>query len=216
VGRFGFLGKLWLARGDAGYVLLLVDENIFVRGFDLQGACAELAAHPDALGFSLRLGTNTTYCYTRDTPQRVPQFARVVDGVLKFDWTSAERDFGYPLEVGSSVYRLGDLVTLLCGLPFENPNTLESHMADRASTFQGKYPYLLCFEQSVTFSNPVNRVQDVYVTNRAGTVPEYESEHLAEMFATGYRIRVDAYAGFVPSACEQELKLVFEKRGVIF
>lgn len=212
-GRSGLLDRLRFDRGRTDYALLLVDDNIIVRDFSLRGVCAALGAHADAVGFSLRLGTNTTYCYSRDRSQEVPPCTRVGEGILKFDWTNAEWDFGYPLEISSSIYRLGELIPLLRELVFENPNSLESHMAGRAPAIQGKYPYLLCFEQSATFCNALNRVQDVYVTNRAGTAPEYESERLTQMFAAGYRIRVDAYSGFVPLACHQEVKLVFEKHG---
>ncbi len=72
-------------------------------------------------------------------------------------------------------------------------------------------PALLCYEQSVTFCNPVNKVQTVYA-NRAGTASEYAADHLAELFDQGYRVQVAAYAGFVPSACHQEVELTYERR----
>jgi hypothetical protein len=69
----------------------------------------------------------------------------------------------------------------------------------------------LCYENSVTFCNPINKVQTV-ATNRAGSVVEYSSDHLAQLFESGYRIKVEAYTGFVPNACHQEVALNFEKR----
>lgn len=192
-------------------VLLLVDDNIFVRGFDLHKAGDALIAHPDALGVSLRLGINTTYCYPVDRRQALPTFTSLTDGMLKFNWTNAQWDFGYPLEVSSSLYRLGELFPFLSGLSFNNPNSLEGRMAARARLFKKSKPFLLCYENSVTFCDPINKVQTV-TANRAGSVVEYSSDHLAQLFESGYRIKVEAYTGFVPNACHQEVALNFEKR----
>lgn len=45
------------------YVLFLVDDNLFVRSFSIEKIIESLRINPDVLGFSLRLGTNTNYCY---------------------------------------------------------------------------------------------------------------------------------------------------------
>ena len=206
----GLLGPVWAAGGPPRYVLFLVDDNIFVRRFSLRGIHEELAAHPDALGFSLRLGMNTTYCYALDKPQALPPFTQLGKQVLKYDWTSAEYDFGYPLEVSSSIYRLHELFPFLSWISFDNPNTLEGQLAKRARVFRKSRPHLLCCEQSATFCNPVNKVQTVN-KNRARPTPEYSSERLSQLFDAGFRIKVEAYTGFVPNACHQEIELTFEK-----
>lgn len=192
-------------------VLFMVDDNVFVREFRLLEVQESLAEHQDALGFSLRLGTNTTYCYALDRPQAVPVFASLNGQVLGFNWANdGDRDFGYPLEVSSSVYRVRELVPLLASFQFSDPNTLESSMAARADRFRGRFPYLLCYKESVTFCNPINMVQKVY-PNRVRVTPEYSSERLARLFDEGYRINVESYRGFVPNACHQELDLVLAK-----
>lgn len=196
-------------HGD--YCLLLVDDCIFVRSFRLEDVVQALGLNPRALGFSLRLGSNTTYCYSLNRAQAVPAFREISANVRRFHWVGAEGDFGYPLEVSSSIYRLKMLRHLLGNLRFENPSTLESQMALQARSLAARFPELICFDRSVAFCVPLNRVQDVY-RNRASTYERYSVETLADLFDLGKRIDVRGLSGFTPSACHQEINLQFERR----
>ncbi|MCX6055961.1 MAG: hypothetical protein NTZ74_13820 [Chloroflexi bacterium] len=71
-------------------------------------------------------------------------------------------------------------------------------------------PTLLCSPLSITFCNPVNHVQMV-AKNIAGKYFSYSSNQLADLFDQGKRIDVDAYSGFIPNACRQEVELLFNK-----
>jgi hypothetical protein len=208
--HFGFLSNLPTQKRVETSLLLLVDDNLFIRDFSLEKVDKTLREQPDCLGFSLRLGTNTTYCYPHDKPQARPAFQHLPGGILKYEWVSAEEDFGYPLEVSSSVYRLNQILRLLMNLPFNNPNLLEGKMASSARTYRTTAPFLLCFEHSVTFCNPVNIVQTV-LENRAAATAEYSPQRLSELFDQGYRIQVDAYDTLTPNACHQEVALIFEQ-----
>jgi len=194
--------------GMYGTVLLLVDDNLFVRDFELGTAVRYLVGQPQAIGFSLRLGANVRHDYMHDRPTRPPQFDRSADGVLRWDWRTAEHDFGYPLEVSSSIYRGADLRALLEGQRFGNPNELEGVLAAQAGRVASVRPMLLSFERSVTFCNPVNLVQTV-CANRSGRDGRYRADRLAELFDEGVRIDVAAYDGFVPRGCHQEVALEF-------
>ncbi len=192
------------------YVLFLTDDNIFVRKFNLQTILNSLENISDALGFSLRLGYNTTYCYPLDKMQKLPKFEALGLHILKYTWVDAEYDFGYPLELSSSVYRTEDIVPFIARLPFKNPNTLESVMADNSHQFHHRRPALLCFENSVTFCAPINMVQTMW-KNRAGNKEEYNAENLARLFEQGFRIDVKMFEGFTPNACHQEIELKFTR-----
>ncbi len=194
------------------YVLFLVDDNLFVGDFFLGDAVKALRSNGDALGFSLRLGPNTTYCYAHDVEQNVPAFRQIDGRVLKYDWTWAEYDFGYPLDVSSSIYRTAEILPLLRKVAFSNPNTLEGAMAANAQLYRKARNSLLCFDQSVTFCAPVNMVQTVW-ENRAGGNLAYSAEQLAQMFEQGLRIDVERYSGFVPNSCHQEVELYFDHCG---
>jgi hypothetical protein len=212
--RLSFLSQPLLRFGEPRYILFLVDDNLFVRNFRLADVLYTLEQQPQALGFSLRLGGNTTYCYSRNLPQSLPEFTPVEEGALRFDWTRGDLDFAYPLEVSSSIYRIADLLPLLNRQRFANPNQLESRMEENADRFHHRR-FLVCYSQSVAFSNPVNQVAERH-QNRYGNLHPLTSKELAENFATGLRIDIHSFVGFVPQGCHQEVELRFypSKRGV--
>lgn len=210
--RFGSIANRLLKNEDLSkqMILLLVDDSLFIHPFKLSEVCGILTRNTSALGFSLRLGKNTTYCYMLESPQTLPDFKPLEERYALFDWTTADKDFGYPLEVSSSVYRLCDLLPILNRISFRHPNELETRLAWVSRNFRDTHPYLLCFRHSVAFANPVNKVQNVYI-NRAGINYSYEAEWLAQKFDEGYRLNVDAYAGLTPNACHQEVELILDK-----
>lgn len=193
------------------YVLFLVDDNIFVRDFRLSEIAEVLQKNSDALGFSLRLGKNINYHYPSSSKETTLPFIDVTGKVLEYDWTGKNRYFGYPLEVSSSVYRTDDILPLLTKLDFQGPNTLEAEIARSKNAFANSKKNLLCFQQSVTFCNPVNVVQDVFPDNRSGNKREYSPDSLARMFNAGYRIDVAKFLNFIPSSCHQEVQFEFIK-----
>jgi len=231
VGSVGVSNRLWLARvwnrtarqiqmrltrsllpslESDSYILFLVDDNIFVRDFQLKDPVNALDKHQKLIGCSLRLGTNTVICYPHNASQRLPEFIDINDKLVMYRWPGAEYDFGYPLEVSSSVYRLKDILPFVAGLHFSNPNTLEEQISSHAGVFRSKYPFLCCYRSSITFCNPVNKVQAI-LPNRAGEQFGYNLEELTDRFERGERIKVEAYNDFTPVGCHQEVELVFEK-----
>lgn len=188
------------------FVLFVVDDCLFVGDFSIAECTAAIGQHLDAIGVSLRLGRNTTHCYAIDKPQRLPMLKPVSESLLAFYWPNADYDFGYPLEISSSIYRAADIRELLSQTPFRNPNTLEAELANRAGQFRESHPMLLCPAESLAFCAPVNLVQQV-CGNRAGSQPEMSAAALAEKFAQGLRIDVARFDGFVPTGCHQEVEL---------
>ena len=200
--------RLAARRDRAPYVLLLVDDAVFCRPFSLADAAAALEERPRALGFSLRIGRNTEYCYMLDAPQRPPAFQRVTGEILAYDWTRAEHDYGYPLEVSSSIYSRARIGRILAGIGFFSPNSLEGALAQNACRWARRTPELLCFERSVAFCNAVNVVQAEF-DNRAGAAAELSAPALARRFDDGLRIDTERFAGFTPDACHCELPYSF-------
>jgi glycosyltransferase involved in cell wall biosynthesis len=194
------------------FVLFLVDDCLFIGSFSLRECVAALQRQPEALGVSLRLGRNTTSCYALNKPQRVPTLTPASNSLLAFRWPGMDGDFGYPLEVSSSIYRAADLRELLVQTPFRNPNTLEGELANRAQRLRESHPVLLCPAQSLAFCAPVNLVQQV-CENRAGNQSELSAGALAKKFAQGSRIDVARFDGFAPTGCHQEVELPLTRSG---
>ena len=191
------------------HLLFLVDDNIFIRPFRLQEITDTLCGHHDAIGFSLRVGRNTTSCYSMQCEQPLPSFEPAPPG-LCFQWSGQVGDFGYPLEVSSSVYRSADMIPLLRTLPYNNPNRLEQGLSAASGLFKRRLPTLLCFEESVAFCAPVNKVQSI-LDNRSGAQEEYSSEALNTLFLDGYRVNISTLSGFTPNAAHVEIELPLSK-----
>lgn len=205
-----FKADLLAVLSGARYVMFVVDDTLFVGRLSLMAAVGALEGVPQLLGFSYRLGRNTTYCYTQDEPQRLPAFETLSEGLLCFPWPGAPFDFGYPLELSSSIYRTTDLVPLIEELGFHNPNSLEAGLAALARTFSDTRGLLGCYAESVAFSVPANMVQAVW-KNRVGRKPELALGELQERFDRGERIDIDAYRGYVSSACHEEVAFRFRR-----
>lgn len=191
------------------YVLFLVDDNLFVEPFKLKDIVQILELEKESIGFSLRLGKNTNYCYSLNCQQDLPDYNTLNNMFMKFNWTNAKADFGYPLEVSSSVYSVIKLLPLIQKIPFNNPNTFEANLDANKSMFQNDFPFLHSYEKSKTFCAPINKVQTVAKDNRVGNRKEYSANELAKIYNDGKRIDISNYIGFTPNACHQEVKISF-------
>lgn len=210
VREFWFFEQLVECLRAHQWVGLFVDDTVFVQSWSLTEVLSCLEQEHRAIGFSLRLGRNTSYCFAKDMPQKVPEFHPITDGCLGFDWTRAELDFAYPLELSSSVYASEWLLELLTpGLAIRNPNDLETHL-DSCKNHWIQRNLLCCYPVSVAFSNAVNTVS-LENGNRIGENLETDLADLNECFDKGNRIRVEAFWGLVPNACHQACAYAFER-----
>lgn len=193
------------------YILFLIDDCLCIRRFKMKDALNALISHLDSIGFSLRLGTNILYCYPYGCDQKQPAFTELEDGILQFDWTKAECDFGYPMELSSSLYRTSDIIDLLQGIKSPSLKHIESFMWMNSKKLSNTKPNLLCFKTSCVFSNPLN-VTATDPGNRFSERQEYTIEAMAEKFDEGYRIDIRPIYNFVPFGCHQEVSLSWIRR----
>ena len=105
-----FYSDLVEAIHGFSYVFFLVDDNLFVRDWLVSEVLTVLEENQQAIGFSLRLGLNTSVSYSLNKKQQFPECLAVAPNILKFSWVKATHDFGYPLEVSSSIYRAGQVL----------------------------------------------------------------------------------------------------------
>jgi len=194
-----------MVRG-ARHVAFVCDDALFVGPWSIERALRMLREIPNAIGVSLRLGRNTTYCYPQRQPQRIPPSADLLEGWCACDWTKADLDFAYPLELSSSVYRVQDVWALLTDLPYRTPNQLEEQLAARAATFAGRMPILVYPQASIAFCAPLNVVQSTHA-NRHGVRPSDTAQALAQRFDEGLRVDVEVLRGYTPRACHEEIEL---------
>jgi len=195
------------------YFFLQCDDNMFTGSFSLLEIEAALQNNKDVLGFSLRLGSNTTYCYGHDSNQRIPKFSRINDRMVKYQWNGEQFDFAYPLEVSSSIYRTKDITPIWTkNISVDMPH-VEDVMNKSKGRFIDTFPYLLCYNQSVVFSNPMNEVSTLPENWRIRVWGDrrFSVNALTEAFDSGYRMNVNKLVGFVSNGCHQEVELELVK-----
>lgn len=197
---------LAMAHG-ARFLGFVCDDALFVRDWSAASALKMLLSVPKAIGLSLRLGQNTTVCYSRGgLPQPVPPSLELIEGWRACDWPQSQLDFAYPLELSSSVYRFDDVWHLLEALPYGNPNQLEDALFGRVESLAAAKPALLYPSTSIAFCTPINVVQSTHPNRNAGRA-DLTPAALAAHFDAGYRVDVEALRGFTPNACHQEIQL---------
>lgn len=191
--------------GTAESIVFVVDDAVFVRRWRVAD-CAEALRDEKVLGVSLRLGRNTQRCYSLEQAQEVPALHPIAGELLGYAWRDKSYDFGYPLEVSSSVYRSADLLDVLrrSEVDVRNPNLLEVALDGAKHDFDEARPVLACYPQSVAFCIPLNIVQSE-AANRALADPDYSWHMLLRAFEAGYRLDVDSLDGYVPDACHAEM-----------
>lgn len=192
---------------DYKFVLFSVDDSIYCRSFSVEKIVSELKRDNKLIGCSLRLGKNTWYCYPYEAYQRVPPMEKVTDRLYKYSWYSTNYDFRYVLEISSSIYRVADFWDILYHNYFSCPNQLEALLDYCRQHFVNKYPEILCYETSVCFQSPNNKVQTVAFLNRAGTQFIYSPENLLMEYENGRRIDPNRFKGMMSNACHVEVEL---------
>jgi hypothetical protein len=193
------------------YVLFIVDDCIFTRKYSISTVSNFLDICDGALGFSLRLGTNTKYCYPLYIKNDIPYMQNLGNNVYGFSWKEAGKgDFSYPLELSSSMYRIKDIKPIIEGLHYTNPNQLEWAMYNYIINLTNK-SFLLCYETSPAFCNPINRIQEEN-NNRVGINPDYSIENMLRAYESGYRINHEKFDGFISNGCHQEIDIEYERR----
>ena len=189
------------------YVIFLVDDTIFVRQYSPFDIKEVLQRFSNVVGFSLRLGSNTTYCYPHDAYNAYPTVLEIDSNkdMMIFDWlTCGFGDFSYPLELSSSMYRVKDIIGLLKTLDYSNPNMLEWKLSLHAKRDFSHKPVLASYNTSVAFSNPLNRVQEVN-NNRALNYESFHPKNLLRLYNDGWRADPNQFKGFLPIGCHQEV-----------
>ncbi len=190
----------------AHHVCFLVDDCVFVRPWSLCEAIKLLAGDGSVLGVSLRLGVNIDYCYPLSAEKTPPEM-EPRGSLRSFVWIGAQHDFGYPLEVSSSIYRTADVFSALGAQAIKGPNHLEVVLNDAKAKFAESRPTLLCFPLSVAFCIPLNVVQQAFM-NRTSLRPDCFPERLRQLYRFGYRINTEALSGLTPRGCHQDVPLV--------
>jgi hypothetical protein len=176
-------------------LLFGVDDLVYFREFNIQ-ILEELNNHPDALGYTLRLGTNIFPYQTFWNTSRDKR-------LIKYDWRDKPSHYGYPFEVSNSAYRASLFKEILDvgGDKIQIPNDLESIGVQYCLKNKRNQPYTL-MTNGLSYSAclDINRVQSKYENRTQGTEEE-TSEKLLELYNQGYRMDWTQYHHLTPTDC---------------
>jgi len=192
---------------ETEFISLFVDDCVVTQKFTYSSTLDILEKNEDSIGFSLRLGKNTTYCYASNVNQVVPILQNVNEDIVKFNWTNAGFDFGYPIDLSSSVYKTSIILTLMKDQRVNGPNLLEHLMYCRCRMFEKVKPNLLCFNTSKAFCIPLNVVNHRNTVNRRCGNSEYSIDNIFNKFDMGLKIDIQKFIGKVPNSCHLEESL---------
>lgn len=203
-----FGGQVLVHLSNAGTkVAFFVDDDVIYRPLPIAHPSKWLDLFPETLAFSLRLGRNTWRCYPMgDAPQADPD--RISLG--RFDvwnWRGADHDYGYPGSLDGGIFRRDDLLAMLDGAEFSNPNQLEEALVRGCLKAWPERPHLAAFTESVLVGIPLNRVNDTH-PNRVGVETDFSSPtSLNALYLAGGRLELDSIVATQIDAAHVEVPL---------
>jgi hypothetical protein len=187
---------------ESDYTCFFTDDDIIYRKVDEQEMVSKLEEDNMTFCFSMRLGLNTTTCYTMNCDNVIrPDFED--DKFISWDWSVHYMDFGYPLSVDGHIFRTKEIHKLTKKITFENPNTYEGRL-QMFSNYPKKKMW--SYKNSALVNSPSNIVQSVY-QNRKGETHGVSTKELNDAFLSGRCIELDKIDFSNIVGCHQELEL---------
>jgi hypothetical protein len=187
------------------YTIFLVDDIIFKDHFSLE--CKEIdlfEKSDDVICVSLRLHPKLTYCYARDI--KINKNPILENCAYTFEKTSG--DYSYPMSLDGHIFKTNDIYKILVNSNYIKPNSLEGEL--NTNYRQIKKSKIICFEKSVLFNNPINRVQ-TEVCNKSGNISS--TIDLNIKFLNDKIIDLDYFDGFENNSVHQLVEVKIVNRG---
>lgn len=188
-----------------------LDDDIIYREVKLADIIGELESDDDIACFSLRLGENTTHCYTLGTNNVLHEIQ--FDGeLMKWDWSLHYLDFGYPFAMDGHVFRKSDIFKLVKKSKFTNVEELEMALFDFAEMFPRNK--MASYRHSVLVGVPIGRVQQSIEEELSATLKNSQARiirgKMNEKFLGDTFINLESIDFSEINGCHQELNLGVE------
>ncbi len=181
------------------HTMFFVDDIIFKEPFSMKDDKFKFFdSHGDVLCLSLRLHPRLTYSYPPNQNMKSPIF----DKNLVYKWIGEDACYGYSLSLDGNIYRTMDIFFYIQNLKYNAPNSLEAQMASNPSYVR---PKIICYNKSIVFNNPCNKVQ-MENQNRHGDV---SPEFINEQFLNDKIIDIEPFIGLENNACHMLLDIKF-------
>ncbi|MGA2790382.1 MAG: hypothetical protein ABSF00_06410 [Candidatus Bathyarchaeia archaeon] len=186
------------------------DDAVFKSEWKASDAATAFQDHDKLLAFSLRLGTELSFCQPQNSPMPRPRFLET-NPFLVWKWKQAQLDWGYPWEENCTIYEAEfarEIVRKIDGwrsmralwkrkFKWAQPNLLEGVGADLVRyTLFAELPELMAsYPHAKANVVTVNRVQSVSPTPVYGA--GVSSEDLLQRWTSGTILDVERYANTI-------------------
>lgn len=146
-----------LLKCEEKFSCFFLDDDVIYNLINLKEIEDTIESDEDIVCFSLRLGENTTHCYTLGV-NNVMHDIHVGDNIMKWDWSLHYLDFGYPFSLEGHVYRTKDILKLTKKCDFSDGfEGFEMSLFDFAENFPRIK--MASYKNSSVVGIPVGRVQ---------------------------------------------------------
>jgi hypothetical protein len=187
-----------LENANAGKIFFLVDDIVFIRGFDMNAfAAADLTCQVP----SLRLGLNLDFCYPVRVAQPQPLHQLQADGLVSWRWRDGVLDWGYPTSVDGHLFAQPEILLMARISDYKAPNSFEDALASFGSLFADRTG--LCYPQSRLVNIPANKVQ----TENENIASNVQPDWLLRQWQAGYRLDWAKLENLANRGAHQEVDL---------
>jgi hypothetical protein len=180
--------------------VFFVDDMVFKESFSMKSKNIQTFKNSnDVICFSLRLHPRLTNSYATSSIMHRPV---IID--YAYGWGGASGDYGYPMSVDGHIFKTMDIYDRIVKGDYSKPNSFEGCLTH----LNISKPKMMCFDKSIVFNNPLNRVQTEIINKSSDTPVSY----LNGMFLEGYIIDLEPFDNFENKSVHQveDIRLIKE------
>ena len=199
---------------DSEYTVFFTDDDIIYKPLKItKNEINNIFTFSNANCFSLRLGLNTTNCYTMQRLNKLNKYdthsfyhdISLIEPIISWKVKDGTNDYAYPMSVDGHIFRTNYIKILCESIDYTNPNTFEALL----SNFSNPEMVISSYEESKIVNSPINKVQNVF-DNLAGINYGYSAEDLNEMFLDGVSFNLEKMNFNDIKGCHQEIQTFFK------
>jgi hypothetical protein len=199
---------------NSDYTVFFTDDDIIYNSFKLtKYELRNIFELSKAICFSLRLGLNTTNCYTMQKLNKLEKFDKhkifydtdFIEPFISWKVADGTNDYAYPMSVDGHIFKTEYIKNLCEVLEYNNPNLFEAML----SNFTRPEMIITSYEHSKLVNSPINRVQETF-QNLSGMKYRYSVEDLNEMYLDGLILNFEKMNFNEITGCHQEIQPIFK------
>lgn len=199
---------------DSDYTVFFTDDDIIYKSFKLtKDELHNIFELSKAICFSLRLGLNTTNCYTMQRLNKLENYnkheffydTKFIETFISWKVADGTNDYAYPMSVDGHIFKTEYIKNLCEVLDYTNPNLFEAML----SNFGRGEMIISSYEHSKLVNSPINRVQETF-QNLSGMKYKYSVEDLNEMYLDGLILNLEKMNFEEINGCHQEIRPIFK------